>query len=119
MFATANAWLAIGNLYLNNNEKIISPSWMKKMVNDTVTPDWFFVQATGKSTSNTYGYHTYSGLATLPEVFWLEGMGLQLVLVNPKTQTIIVRLGGIPSKFSLQSNRQDDSLIDPLLKTLQ
>jgi CubicO group peptidase (beta-lactamase class C family) len=119
LFASANAWLAIGNLYLDNNQKIVSPNWIKKMTEDTVTPEWFFVQATGKSTTNSYGYHVYSGLSVLPEIFWLEGMGLQLILINPENNTIIVRLGGIPSKFSLQSNRHDDSLIEPLLKILQ
>ena len=119
MFAKADAWLAIGNLYLNGGGKIISSNWIEKMVEDTVMPEWFFVQATGKSTTNTYGYHVYGGLPDLPRVFWLEGMGLQLVMVNRETNTIIVRLGGLPSKFSLKSNRYDSSLIDPLLKVIR
>jgi hypothetical protein len=119
MFAKADAWLAIGDLYLNGGGKIISSNWIEKMVEDTVMPEWFFVQATGKSTNNTYGYHVYGGLPDLPRVFWLEGMGLQLVMINPETNTVIVRLGGIPSKFSLKSNRYDSSLIDPLLKIIR
>lgn len=119
MFAKADAWLAIGNLYLNGGGKIISSNWIEKMVEDTVMPEWFFVQATGKSTTNIYGYHVYGGLPDLPGVFWLEGMGLQLVMVNRETNTIIVRLGGLPSKFSLKSNRYDSSLIDPLLKVIR
>ena len=119
MFAKADAWLAIGDLYLNGGEKIISSDWIEKMVEDTVLPEWFFVQATGKSTTNTYGYHVYGGLPDLPKVFWLEGMGLQLVMINPETNTIIVRLGSIPSKFSLQSNRYDSSLIEPLLEIIR
>ena len=119
MFAKADAWLAIGNLYLNGGGKIISSNWIEKIVEDTVMPESFFVQATGKSTTNTYGYHVYGGLPDLPEVFWLEGMGLQLVMVNRETNTIIVRLGGIPSKFSLKSNRYDSYLIDPLLKIIR
>ena len=119
MFAKADAWLAIGDLYLNGGGETISSSWMEKMIEDTVIPEWFFVQATGKSTTNTYGYHIYGGLPDLPKVFWLEGMGLQLVMINPDTNTIIVRLGGIPSKFSLKSNRYDSSLIDPLLKIIR
>ena len=119
MFAKADAWLAIGDLYLNGGEKIISSNWIEKMVEDTVLPEWFFVQATGKSTTNTYGYHVYGGLPEQPKVFWLEGMGLQLVMINPETNTIIVRLGGIPSKFSLQSNRYDSSLIEPLLEVIR
>ena len=119
MFAKADAWLAIGNLYLNGGEKIISSNWIEKMVEDTVMPEWFFVQATGKSTTNTYGYHIYGGLPEQPKVFWLEGMGLQLVMINPETNTIIVRLGSIPSKFSLKSNRYDSSLIEPLLKIIR
>lgn len=119
MFAKADAWLAIGDLYLNGGKKIISSNWIEKMVEDTVMPEWFFVQATGKSTNNTYGYHVYGGLPDLPKVFWLEGMGLQLVMINPETNTIVVRLGGIPSKFSPKSNRYDSSLIDPLLKIIR
>jgi hypothetical protein len=45
-----------------------------------------------------------------PNFFWVEGMGLQLVMINPKTDTIIVRLGGIPSLF----NSPFDHLKQPL-----
>ena len=45
-------------------------------------------------------------------------MGLQLVMVNPKTETVIVRLGGIPSVLNVFSNRYDDSLISPLIVAL-
>ena len=118
LFATARSWLGIGELYLNEGNKFISRGWLEKMINDTLTPEWFFVQATGDSVDNAYGYHIYSGLPTLPETFWIEGMGLQLIMINPSTQTIIVRLGGIPSKFNIASNRNDSTLIEPLLKVL-
>lgn len=118
LFATARSWLGIGELYLNEGNKVISRGWLEKMINDTLTPEWFFVQATGDSVDNAYGYHIYSGLPTLPETFWIEGMGLQLIMINPSTQTIIVRLGGIPSKFNIASNRNDSTLIEPLLKVL-
>ena len=45
-------------------------------------------------------------------------MGLQLVMVNPNTETVIVRLGGIPSVLNVFSNRHDDSLISPLIVAL-
>jgi hypothetical protein len=45
-------------------------------------------------------------------------MGLQLVMINPQTQTVIVRLGGIPSVLNVFSNRHDDSVIAPLLNVL-
>ena len=45
-------------------------------------------------------------------------MGLQLIMINRKTETIIVRLGGIPSKFNITSNRNEATLIEPLLKVL-
>ena len=45
-------------------------------------------------------------------------MGLQLVMINPQTKTVIVRLGGIPSKLNIFSNRYDDSVISPLLDIL-
>ena len=118
VFATARSWLEIGNLFLNPKIQIVSASWLKKMVEDSVIPKWFYVQATGKSVSNSYGYHIYGGLPNSPEVFWIEGMGLQLVMINPQTHTVIVRLGGIPSALNVFSNRHDDSVIAPLLKVL-
>jgi CubicO group peptidase (beta-lactamase class C family) len=118
VFATARSWLEIGNLFLNPKIQIVSASWLKKMVEDSVIPEWFYVQATGKSVSNSYGYHIYGGLPNSPEVFWVEGMGLQLVMINPQTQTVIVRLGGIPSVLNVLSNRHDNSIIEPLLNIL-
>ena len=118
MFATARSWLEIGRLFLNPNNHIVSSGWIEKMVEDSVIPEWFFVQATGKSVGNTYGYHIYGGLPGSPEVFWIEGLGLQLVMVNPQTETLIVRLGGIPSALDIFSNRHDDSIIAPLLNIL-
>ena len=118
MFATARSWLEIGTLFLNPKIQIVSASWLEKMVEDSVIPEWFFVQATGKSVSNTYGYHIYGGLPNSPEVFWIEGMGLQLVMINPQTHTVIVRLGGIPSALNIFSNRHGNSSIAPLLNIL-
>ena len=118
MFATARSWLEIGTLFLNPKNKIVSSRWLGKMVEDSIVPEWFFVQATGKSVGNTYGYHIYGGLPNQPDVFWIEGMGLQLVMVNPQTETVIVRLGGIPSVLNVFSNRHDDSIITPLLNIL-
>ena len=118
MFATARSWLKIGSLFLNPNNHIVSSGWIEKMVEDSVIPEWFFVQATGKSVGNTYGYHIYAGLPGSPEVFWIEGLGLQLVMVNPQTETVIVRLGGIPSALNVFSNRHNDSIIAPLLNIL-
>ena len=118
LFATARSWLGIGNLYLNESNDVISRRWIDKMVTDTLVPNRFFVQATGKSEGNSYGYHIYSGLPLSPKIFWIEGMGLQLIMINPITRTIIVRLGGIPSKFNISSNRNDKTLIEPLLRVL-
>ena len=118
MFATARSWLEIGTLFLNQKLQVVSTSWLEKMVEDSITPQRFFVQATGKSKGNTYGYHVYGGLPDSPDIFWIEGMGLQLVMVNPKTETVIVRLGGIPSLLNAFSNRYDDSLISPLIVAL-
>lgn len=118
MFATARSWLEIGTLFFNQKLQVVSTSWLEKMVEDSITPQRFFVQATGKSKGNTYGYHVYGGLPDSPDVFWIEGMGLQLVMVNPKTETVIVRLGGIPSMLNVFSNRYDDSLISPLIVAL-
>ena len=118
LFATAKSWLAIGTLFLNQEGQIVSASWLEKMIEDSIMPKSFFVQATGKSKGNTYGYHVYGGLPNSPDVFWIEGMGLQLVMINPQTKTVIVRLGGIPSVLNIFSNRYDDSIISPLLDIL-
>ena len=118
MFATARSWLEIGTLFFNQKLQVVSTSWLEKMVEDSITPQRFFVQATGKSKGNSYGYHVYGGLPDSPDVFWIEGMGLQLIMVNPKTETVIVRLGGIPSVLNVFSNRYDDSLISPLIVAL-
>ena len=118
LFATAQSWLAIGNLFLDTTNTVVSKSWLAKMVKDTLVPRRFYVQATGKSVGNSYGYHIYRGLNHSPEIFWIEGMGLQVIMVNPKTQTIVVRLGGIPTGLNLKSNRGDSSIIAPLLKML-
>jgi CubicO group peptidase (beta-lactamase class C family) len=118
LFATAQSWLAIGNLYLNPTNTVVSKSWLTKMVKDVSVPKSFYVQATGKSVGNSYGYHIYGGLNHLPEIFWIEGMGLQVIMINPKTQTIAVRLGGIPTGLNLKSNRGDVSTIAPLLNAL-
>ncbi len=118
LFATARSWLEIGTLFLKQNPQIVSASWLKKMVEDSIVPEWFFVQATGKSKGNSYGYHVYGGLPNSPNAFWIEGMGLQLVMINPQTKTVIVRLGGIPSKLNIFSNRYDDSIISPLVDIL-
>ena len=118
MFATARSWLEIGTLFFNQKPQVVSTSWLEKMVEDSITPKRFFVQATGKSKGNTYGYHVYGGLPDSPDIFWIEGMGLQLVMVNPKTETVIVRLGGIPSVLNVFSNRYDESLISPLIVAL-
>ena len=118
IFATARSWLEIGTLFINPKIQVVSAGWLQKMVEDAIIPERFFVQATGKSEGNTYGYHIYGGLPHAPDVFWIEGMGLQLVMINPKTQTVIVRLGGIPSALNIFSNRHDDSMIAPLLNIL-
>jgi len=47
MFATARSWLKIGSLFLNPNNQVVSSGWIEKMLEDSVIPEWFFVQATG------------------------------------------------------------------------
>lgn len=120
LFATAKSWLAIGNLYLNRGRyegrQIVPAQWLEKMVTDTLTPPQFYVQATNRSTDNYYGYHVYTGMTDYPDVFWLEGMGMQLIMINPKTQTIIVRLGGIPSFFKNPLNDPRQSLSEELVE---
>ena len=120
LFATAKSWLAIGSLYLNRGryegKQIVPAQWLEKMVTDSLTPPWFYVQGTNRSTDNRYGYHVYSGMSKYPNFFWLEGMGLQLIMINPETQTIIVRLGGIPSFFKSPLNNPRKSLSEELVE---
>ena len=120
LFATARSWLAIGSLYLNRGRyegrQIVPAQWLEKMVTDTLSPPQFYVQATNRSTDNRYGYHIYSGMTEYPDFFWLEGMGLQLIMINPETETIIVRLGGIPSFFKSPLNYSRQSLSEELVE---
>ena len=120
LFATARSWLAIGSLYLNRGRyegrQIVPAQWLEKMVTDTLSPPQFYVQATNRSTDNRYGYHIYSGMTEYPDFFWLEGMGLQLIMINPETQTIIVRLGGIPSFFKSPLNYSRKSLSEEIVE---
>jgi len=119
IFASARSWLAIGELFLNNgvyqDQTIVSKSWLDKMRNDKVEPESFVVQLTSRSNGNTYSYHIFGGLDAYPNMYWSEGMGLQLILIDPDTQTIVVRLGDIPSAFRFNSNRWDDKLVSDLL----
>ena len=120
LFATARSWLAIGSLYLNSGRyegrQIVPAQWLDKMVTDTLSPPQFYVQATNRSTENRYGYHVYSGMTDYPDFFWLEGMGLQLIMINPETQTVIVRLGGIPSFFKSPLTYPRKSLSEELIE---
>ena len=122
LFATAESWLALGNLYLSKGivrgRQIVPSHWLQKMTTDRLSPKNFYVQATRSSVGNSYGYHIYSGLEVYTDYYWIEGLGLQVVMVNPKTQTIIVRLGTVPSAFKLNSIYQQASLIKQLLDIL-
>ena len=119
IFASARSWLAIGELFLNDgvykNKIIVSKSWLDKMRNDKVEPASFVVQLTSKSIGNTYSYHVFGGLDAYPNMYWSEGMGLQVVLIDPDTETIVVRLGDIPSAFRFDTNRWDNNLVSDLL----
>ena len=122
LFATARSWLALGQLYLDEGRykgtQIVSNEWIDNMLTDKEHPDRFFVQATGRTVGNSYGYHIYHGLPGYPDYFWIEGMGLQVLLINPEAKIIIVRLGGIPAWYRSNSNRSDQHLLADLLKVV-
>ncbi len=122
LFATARSWLALGQLYLDEGRykatQIVSNEWIDNMLTDKEYPDRFFVQATGRTVGNSYGYHIYHGLQGHPGYFWIEGMGLQVLLINPEAKIIIVRLGGIPAWYRSTSNRSDQHLLADLLKVV-
>lgn len=121
LFATARSWLALGQLYLDNGnyngQQLVPQQWIKTMLSDSERPAWFFMQNTGVSQGNSYGYHIYGGLKDYPDYYWIEGMGLQLIMINPITETVIVRLGGIPSIIRYNSNRWDKFLLEDLMST--
>lgn len=122
VFATGRSWLAIGQLYLNEGmyygKQIVPRHWIKKITTDLQQPDWFFVQATGVSEGNKYGYHIYGGLHSQPDYYWIEGMGLQVIMINPVIEVVIVRLGRIPSLLSTHFHPSNPSLMDTLLTVI-
>ena len=105
LFATARSWLALGQLYLDKGSfkgrQLVPRQWIDTMLSDADQPAWFFMQNTGASKGNSYGYHIYRGLENYPDHYWIEGMGLQLIMIDPINDTIIVRLGGYPFNYSL------------------
>ena len=46
-------------------------------------------------------------------------MGLQVIFIDPSDETIILRLGGIPSFVRLTSNRRDEFLMEDLMSLLE
>jgi CubicO group peptidase (beta-lactamase class C family) len=127
IFASARSWLEFGKLFLNegklnkgmsNETQIISKMWLDKMRNDKVEPESFVVQLTSKAKGNTYAYHIFGGLESKPNMYWSEGMGLQLILIDPDFKIIVIRLGDIPSAFRSYSNRWDDNLVSELLNII-
>ena len=123
LFATGRSWLALGELYLNkgshNGLQVVPKKWIETMITDSQYPNNFFVQTTGASKGNSYGYHIYGGLKNYPDSYWIEGMGLQVIFIDPSDETIILRLGGIPSFVRLTSNRRDEFLMEDLMSLLE
>ncbi len=115
VFATARSWLSIGKLFIEPNQRIVNPKWLRKMISSAVDTDKFYVQATNTFFGNKYGYHVYSGLSEYPKMLWMEGVGLQLLLINPIEKSIIVRLGDIPTFLSRQKIKSNNLLINQLL----
>jgi len=122
IFTTARSWLEIGKLFLNHgvyqNRQIVSKVWLDKMRNDKVQPESFVVQLTSKAKNNYYAYHIFSGLEDYPDLYWSEGMGLQLILVDPVNKILVVRLGDIPTAFKKNTNRWDNNLGQGLLEVI-
>jgi len=79
--------------------QIVSKTWLDKMRQDDSKPENFIVQVTARSYNNFYSYHVFSGLDNYSKLYWSEGMGLELFVVSPDTQTVIVRLGDMASPF--------------------
>lgn len=122
LFATAQSWLKIGELLLNKGamggRQLVSASWVDKMINEKTEPEFFMVQSTNKSVGNFYGFHIFSGLDRYPELYWSEGMGMQIIMIDESTETIIVRLGDVPSAFKVGTNRWDRTFVSGLLEVV-
>lgn len=122
IFAHARSWLAIAELILNDGvfegSQFVSKAWLDKMRYDRAEPEWFIVQLTSKGEKNNYAYHIFSGLADYPNLYWSEGMGLQLMLIDPINKIIVVRLGDIPTAFKSNTNRWDKNLGEGLLEII-
>lgn len=119
IFATAHTWLRIGELFLTEGkyagEQVVPKAWLEQMITDKTEPEFFLVQASSSSLGNSYGYHMFTDENRFPGYYWTEGMGLQLLMIHPESQTIIVRLGGILSALGGNSNRWDNNLVADLL----
>lgn len=119
IFATAHTWMRIGELFLSEGlykgQQVVPKEWLKQMIKDKTDPEFFLVQASSSSLGNSYGYHMFTDEKRFPGYYWSEGMGLQLLMIHPETETIIVRLGGIPSALGWDSNRWDNNLVADLL----
>ncbi len=119
IFATARSWLALGELLMNKgvykDRRIVSEAWVNKMINDRTQPKFFVVQLTNRGVANEYGYHIFSGLEDRSEAYWTEGIGFQLVFIDPNTELIIVRQGDISSASNLSGYRWHRHLLSDLL----
>ena len=89
------------------------------MIDDQVEPESFVVQLTNKALGNRYAYHVFSGLEAYPDLYWSEGMGLQLIMIFPEKDIIVVRLGEIASFTKLASNRWHENMVSGLLEVLE
>ena len=123
VFATARSWLKIGELFLNDGryieneqtvKQIVSKTWLDKMRHDDSKPENFIVQLTARSYNNFYSYHIFSGLDNYSKLYWSEGMGLELFIVSPDTQTVIVRLGDMASPFKPGTTYSSKILMEAL-----
>jgi CubicO group peptidase (beta-lactamase class C family) len=123
IYANADAWLALGKLLIDEGvyegKEVVPTNWIKQMKQDYTEPEKFMVQLTSRSKKNLYSYHLSSGLKEYPNAYWTEGMGLQLVLVIPEKDVLVVRLGDLPSVFKNNTNRLDESLASGLYQVIE
>ncbi len=85
-YSNARDFARIGKLYMNNGiwdgTKIVSEDWVKKSVSAHGLPE------NGKATDQ-YGYQWW----VYGDIFYCRGILGQYIIVDPKNQMIIVRLG--------------------------
>lgn len=102
-FATAEDWLRVGQLFLNNGslngQQIVPAQWIERMIMPSVVePDyglhiWLGYKPDGRQ--STFRSEPYAA----PDVYYLAGQDYQKVYIIPSAELVIVRVGELPNDW--------------------